>query len=197
MALADILQAIRSGAAAEAASITAEADAEVTHIVAQARRSADEEQRRSAATRDADIRLETDRIVNQARLEADRHVRVAAERVYAAIRERARERLTVLRDSSDYREILGQLIDECRAVLPDAVTIHVAESDARTAARLLAERTWEVREVKADLDTIGGVVASAGDGRFVLNTFESRLERADRAGRQLVLNQLPALGGGL
>ncbi len=195
MALSDILQAIRSGAEAEAAAIASTADDEVAGILEEANQSAEAERSRLAGSREAETARATDRIVNQAQLEADRQVRVAAEQVYAGIVEQAVERLAHLRDDPNYRQILGELIDECRGVMPDATTIHVAEPDAQAVAGLLAKRPGAC-DVEADLTTIGGVVAAVGNQRFVDNTFESRLARADPSGRQLVAELIPALGSG-
>lgn len=194
MGLADILAAIEAGAAEELAAIVAETDAAVADILADATRAAAAAHHRNATAGDAATGRRADHIVNAARLDADRSRRSAVEQVYDDLRVRVGERLSGIRDDPVYPILLGQLVDECRAVLPEAAVLAVDEADVEQARHILAEIGWDGCRVEGAIATVGGAVAQAGDGRSVVNTLETRLERADPHLRRLAAELIPALG---
>lgn len=179
MALADILDAIRAGAAAEIETIVAQADEECSALLDHARRQAGSERERLARGRDPAAERQADRIVNRARLEADRAVRAEVEALYVETRDAASEIVGSLRGTRCYEEVLARLIRECCVALPEATTLSVDPADEELARRILSGDGRSDLNLESTLDTRGGAGVSGDNGRVVRNDFESRLARAD------------------
>ena len=77
---------------------------------------------------------------------------------------------------------MRSLIVESLEALPAATVLRVDARDEVLAAGMLAGRVLQVR---AELETAGGVDVSSGDGRAVRNTFEERLANAEPELRML------------
>jgi vacuolar-type H+-ATPase subunit E/Vma4 len=195
MALDDILAAIRTETEAEIAAIRSMGEARAAAAVARAKEEASAIEAAAAASMDGVASHRRDRIVNRARLEADRMLRTAAEEVYAETVAEAERRLVAIRHTPEYGRLLGDLLEECLAVLPDARTVRVERSDRELIEGLLAERRIHNLAVASDLKTAGGVVLATGDGRRVVNTFESRRARAERYLRRIAVETIPTLTG--
>ena len=196
MAVEDILAAIRSNGDAEINRIRAESGAAVEAIVDEARAQSRTAEQEAASSFDVEAEEQRARIVNRAHLIVDRRLRGTAEDLYGEITAEVTARLSELRGTPQYREVFASLFAECRAVLPEARVIRIDPADVGLAEHL-ADATGDGGFVlDPSLETIGGLQLATEDGRRqVGNTFESRLERADRALRSLAASVVPALGG--
>lgn len=196
MAVDDILAAIRAETDAEIERVRARAAGEVETILARGRDEAAAAEERTAAARDAAATRDAERIVNRARLTADRRLWAAAEEIYQDLVGEVRVRLAALWGTLRYRDLFGRLLDECLAVLPDASPVLVDPQDEALVRGLPVVAGSGGTTVEASLRTMGGLEVATDDGRFVRNTFESRLERADIHLRLLAAVTMPALRGG-
>jgi vacuolar-type H+-ATPase subunit E/Vma4 len=177
MALADLLQAMEADAAAELERARAEAEAEARAIREQAGRDADALEQRLARAGDEAVRREAAAIVSRARLDASATVRAAREDAWQTVAAVVRDELAATRDRDEWPALLAALVHEGRVALPGATTVRV---DPRDAGCLAATVTGGLA-VEADLDTWGGAVLEAPDGRRLDNTLEARLRAAEPA----------------
>jgi vacuolar-type H+-ATPase subunit E/Vma4 len=194
MALEDILSAIEQEAEAEATRIFAEAEERASALLEKARSEADVEADRLARGRDEAAAVAVRRITSRAHLEASQARRAARESVYIQARDRAAEKLEHIRSDPDYQKVLGSLLTEALAVLPDAKVARVAEADVDLARDLLDGIRSEVHIEPADVPW--GGVALVADGLAVHNDLATRLERADRHLRFIAADIFPHLKGG-
>ncbi|MGB8360669.1 MAG: V-type ATP synthase subunit E, partial [Acidimicrobiia bacterium] len=177
MALDEILETIRAEADEAAAVIMATAQEQARQVLERATAKADDERRKSSGALDDRARLERSRIVSRAHMETARERRAAREKVYQQILDSVRRRLTEVRASPDYGEILRSLLDEATAVLPNPEAVVVDPRDVGIAEGLLASRGLQLR-IETSETPLGGVKVIAG-GRDVDNTLATRLLRAD------------------
>lgn len=91
----------------------------------------------------------------------------------------AAERLTRLREDPQYPAIFARLVLEAVSTMGDgSYIIHADRRDEALCQKTLAALKVTA-EVRADIETAGGIVASLPDRSVVLdNTVEARLERA-------------------
>ena len=194
MQLDGILVTIRGEAARERQNLVDAGAAEVTAIKAAAAEQAAEAQRAAATSLDAAADREVARIVNRARLEATRNTITEVETAYQEVLETLRVRLGAVGGTARYRDVVARLLDEGLDVLPDATTVGVDLADVELVRSVLAERERDLLVVEATRSCLGGVVLATDDGRVVKNTFDSRLDRADRRLRRLVADRIPERG---
>jgi vacuolar-type H+-ATPase subunit E/Vma4 len=195
MALEEILAAIDAECERAVAAIDADASARIEQLVDESRARGEADRDRLAAGRDEAAATESSRIVNRARLGVERRLRGAREELYAEAHRRMIERLAEVRAAPGYDDLLGSLIVEARAVLPEADTL-IADPRDVTRSRQIVVRLGLELEVTAGGETMGGVTLATRDGRSVTNTLEQRAARAESSLRQLAVERLPALGGG-
>lgn len=193
MSLDTILEAIEASAEAELAELRQETETRVAEILAEAdrRAAARREAARHAALRPA--AGERARRLHQAKLEALHIVGEAQDRLVGEALLRTRQCLSDLRhgsaDGAFYASILRHLVEEAVQALGDEEMGSAdtdgpsawLEGDARDES-LLGDILRDLNlalPVKSTLDSWGGVVVRSSDGRImVINTLESRLERA-------------------
>jgi len=192
MALDDILAAIRDETEQQIEVLGAEAQARVATILDRARAESADVETRETHARDRLAQRDADRTINQARLVVDRRLRETRENIYREANQATAARLAALRDSSDYPDLLGRLLDESRAALPRGTTVRIDAADAAVMEQLLRQR-GAASSVVADLQTMGGLELDTGDGRRVANTLETRLARAEPQLRSLAGSMIPDL----
>jgi vacuolar-type H+-ATPase subunit E/Vma4 len=195
MAVEEILAAIATECEESIAAIEADTVGRIERLTSEARSRGEAERDRLAAGRDEAAEVAAARIVNRARLLAERRLRAAREDLYTQAHQRMGERLTGVRGSAGYDQLLEQLIAEARDVLGDA-NLLIVDPDDVDRVRGIVARLDLPYEVKPGARTLGGVELTAGQGRRVWNTLELRAAKAEPALRQLAIELIPALGGG-
>jgi len=175
MPLADLLQAIEADAAADRARADREASAAAEAILERARRDAGALERDLAATRVADARQESDRLLGRARTDASGMMRTAREQAFTSLLTALGARLGALRGTDAYPALFAVLLAESQAALPAARELRV---DPRDLA-LAVPRAGGLR-IETTLDTWGGVELASDDGRTLRNTLEERLANAEQ-----------------
>lgn len=192
MALDDILAAISEEAAMAAADIASDAAARAAIVVDGARSDAESERRRLASGRDDAARRIAAAIVNRAALEADRALRAAQDELFSEVLAAVAERLAGVRGSDAYPGLFERLLIEALDALPDATRIGVDPADLATASQTL-ERLGRRLSIESAAPCWGGMTVSTDDGRRVMNTLESRLDKALPTLRRLAGGMCPAL----
>ncbi|AHY48223.1 Archaeal/vacuolar-type H+-ATPase subunit E (plasmid) [Rubrobacter radiotolerans] len=176
MPLRDLLNALESEAAAEAARLRRESEAEAEKILAEARAERERTRREILTARSSAAYGEANRRLALARLEATRLERNAREEAFDRLLAEARTLLAAARSEPGYRKVLDALLGEALTALPDAATVRVHPDDAGLAEELVAGKNLAV---VPDPDVDGGVVIESADGRCVRNTPEERLLNAE------------------
>lgn len=194
MALAEILETIRSEAEATASSILDEAQAEADALIESARSEAEVEERRFANTFDPRIKLERARVLSRGHLDVARKRRAAREDLYSRAIEAVAARLADERSADSYGESLGSLLDEALRAMPDATTVRVDPADSSVVEEIVRSMDLEI-EIELEETPLGGLVLS-GPGRTVDNTLATRLARADNRLRLIAGEIIPELRGG-
>lgn len=179
MELDALLDAIGREAEAEIARIDAAADAEVESILRRAAIDAQRVGSEARASRDAQLRSEAERRRAAADLDSTRIERAALEDGRRVIEGELARLLASRRVRSDYRSLLGALLEEAAAVASPA-TVRVDPRDASLMAEVAASMHLDV-EVRPGAETVGGLEVETQDGRVVVNTIEERLRNADPA----------------
>ena len=195
MGLKEILAAIRAESDRACEEITRKAEQDATIIIQDAENRAVElRQRELRLGEEAGLR-ERARVRYEARVGAGRRRTLAWDESYQATLEASRVALSTVRDRLDYPEILRCLIMESLGELdapPVMLVDPIDEVLARVALVALREHPTGdhlplPERVGATLSTWGGLEARTRDGQItVLNTLESRLERAEPSLRSLV-----------
>lgn len=193
MALSDILETIRSEAEDTVSAILAAAEAEADRITARAEEEAAAEEQRLSTSLDDRARLERSRIMSRAHLEVARERRAAREGVFKEALDRAVTKITKLRTTTEYEDVMASLLDEALAVLPEPSVARVDSADVELMQRVLSARDL-VLEIEVQEVPLGGV-AIVADRRSVDNRFISRIHRADRHLRYLAGEMIPDLRG--
>jgi vacuolar-type H+-ATPase subunit E/Vma4 len=192
MALEGILAAIDDETSKVVAAIDDEADRRCRSVTADAVSKAEAERRRLAHSKDELARLAAARIVNRSVLEADRVLRSEQEALFSEAVAQVVERCRAVREDPGYERLLGRLLDEAVGVLDGAATLEVDALDLEPARRICGLRNLSI-SIESRLQTSGGVRLVSDDGRAVLNTLESRIDKAIPALRQLAVEMCPEL----
>jgi vacuolar-type H+-ATPase subunit E/Vma4 len=176
VALEQLLAGLESEAKAAAALAKEQAREEAARIIEAARVEASAIEDKAAQGGAHEIVIEAVRRRAQARIAAAAALREAREECFGLLLAEVHARLTLLRSSDSYRSVMRSLIVESLEALPAATVLRVDARDEVLTAGMLAGRVLNVR---AELETAGGVDVSSGDGRAVRNTFEERLANAE------------------
>jgi V/A-type H+-transporting ATPase subunit E len=182
MGLEVILEKIRASGDVQIQEIERNTQSQVNEILAQARMEAQQIEEDTSEFTSAPAAAERARILHRARLEALRVVGDVRENLVDTAINRAQERLTSVRDGSSYPAVLRMLIQEALTELAPEGTATaelLADSRDETLVKKIIEELKLHLRVSYEPHCWGGLTAKSADGRVVvINTFESRLERA-------------------
>ena len=182
MSLQAILENIRASGDAQVQEIEKTTQSQVSEILAQARMEARQIEEDSRATASAPAVAERARILHRARLESLRIVGDVREDLVDTAITRARERLASIRADLSYPAVLRRLTQEALTELASGGTGKarlLADSRDRALLKNILDDLKLDLPVSYELNCWGGLIAKSEDGRVVvINTFESRLERA-------------------
>jgi V/A-type H+-transporting ATPase subunit E len=184
MSLGAILEAIKATGDARVAEIELRTRTRANELLVNAQ---EEVQRIQAAAREAALApavAERARIIHQARLDSLQLVGNVREALVDTALDRARGCLANLRADPAYRAIMHRLVEEalCGLDVPledlNSARLEADPRDQGLLADILQEIGLEI-QVGFSLNCWGGLVVKSEDGRVVvINTLESRLERA-------------------
>lgn len=194
MALAELLAALETEAATEAARLEADAAGEARRIGAAAQAEARAIEERAARADEDELERELAQRGAAARLAAARLLREAREESFQTVLEQVHERVRTLRADDTYPGVLRAAIRESVAALPHATTLRVDPRDERLATQVVEELGVHLAVVPT-LETAGGIELVSDTGRSVRNTFEERLANVEPALRLLFGDTLAASQG--
>jgi vacuolar-type H+-ATPase subunit E/Vma4 len=182
MSLQAILERIRAAGNAQLLEVEEKTRSQAGRILAQAQLEAQQIEEDARASASAPAVAERARIVHRARLEALRIVGDVREDLVDTVLNRTRERLASVRTDPSYPTVLRRLTEEALAELSrggtDQAQILVDPRDKNLLRAILGDLRLDL-PVREELNCYGGLIAKSEDGRvIVINTFESRLERA-------------------
>lgn len=182
MALQAILEKIRSWGEAQVQAIEMGVQYQANEILLQARAEAQQVEEEASSKSSAPAIRERARILQRAHLEALRIVGDVREDLVNTTITCMRERFASIRIEPAYPEVLRTLMEETLAGLnaggTEKIQLEADPRDREILENILKCLKLEVC-VSYKLNSWGGLIAKSEDGRVVvLNTFESRLERA-------------------
>lgn len=184
MSLEAILVAIETAGREEAGAIVQQAQSEAAAIIEEAQREAQRVQQDARERAVTPAYRERARILHRARLETLRTVGDARETAINAVLAQTRIMLSQIRSTPAYPSILRRLAEESLAELersledPGAAHLEIDTRDEALMAEIIKSLGLQV-PISCTLECWGGLVVSSQDGRIVvINTLESRLERA-------------------
>ena len=168
MALRELLAALEDEGVAEHELVQAESMRRAAQIITDARARAVDVCADGVAKAEATASREAEGILAEARAAAQLALRTARHEAVKAVRARAEERLSELPGTAAGTPPARACLVEALAALPRAVRARVHPADAA------ALSTGAAVELVADLDG-GGAVVEDDDGRYVDNTYATRL----------------------
>ena len=182
MSLQSILARIRASGDAQVAEIERNARSRLGAIFAQAKMEARQVEEDASEAASIPAIAERARILHRARLESLRIVGDVREDLVDTAIARTGERLAAIRTDPSYPDVFRILLREALAELAsegtDKVQLVADPRDKALLEKILAESKLDL-SVSYELNCWGGLIAKSADGRVVvINTFESRLERA-------------------
>lgn len=184
MSLEAILATIEGSGQEEADALVQKAQAEAAAIIEQAQRQAQRVQKDAREQAAMPAFRERARMLHRARLEALRTVGDARETAVDAVLVQARIILSQVRARPDYPGVMRRLTEESLAELQrslediGAARLEVDARDEELMADIIKGFGLQI-PISCSLACWGGLVASSEDERIVvINTLESRLERA-------------------
>ncbi len=179
MAYEDLLKSVEESAHMKEQELRSRAAAEIEEVKSRARKRAEELRRAQLDETDRSAASERNKLLYETRTESKEQLIRVREAAFEKAFSAAREQLQGLRSDPKYPEIFNRLLKEAaEAMGGGAFVIHIDPRDKALAGPALA-LLGMTPEVKTDLTTAGGVVASLPDNSVVVsNTVEARLDRA-------------------
>jgi V/A-type H+-transporting ATPase subunit E len=181
--VAKITKKISAGSKGEVDKILKEAKSEAKEIISEAEEKAKELKAEIVDGGKRDAEREKQRIVANAKLQARKLKLDAKEDVIKEAFKVAEDHLTKLGSSKEYSSVLASLIKEAQSVVRGDVEILVKQNDSKVLTsdfikKLSADTKSKIELSSVTIDTIGGAIIKAKDGKTeVNNTIEMRMER--------------------
>ena len=166
--------------------IESDVDSKIQNILSRGEDKAEKERKKIESEKERkldDIRKEMERkiktsknrIISQAKLESRKKKLRVREEMMEKVFKMAKEKLRSM-DTGEYEDYLRQAIGRSASLLEGDIVIHCSP-DAEEKVKDLVGKISHDLEVKADLETIGGVKAVSDTGATMDLTFEAELER--------------------
>ncbi len=135
-----------------------------------------------------EIKTLKNRILSQAKLEKRKKKLEVREEMIEKVFDEVMERVKAM-DPSDYEDYLRKAIGRCDSTLKGDITI-LCNKDSKDKVKELARKIDPSLEVKAELDSLGGIKARSEEGSSIDLTFEANIERKKKELRKEIANIL-------
>jgi V/A-type H+-transporting ATPase subunit E len=168
MALRDLLTALEEEGAAEHERAQEDRRRQAAQLLADARERVAEIHQDVVTAAETAAHEEAEDLLIAARFKARRAVRTARDVALETVFSQVREQLLVLPGSLAGQRAAERCLEEAVAALPKAITAHVHPADAATL------RPAATLQMVTDLEH-GGAIAEDDQGRYVDNTYLTRL----------------------
>lgn len=178
-----ITEKIALGSKGEVDEIMKEAKSKADEIISEAEKKAEALKAEIVDGGERDAERERLRIIANAKLQSRKLKLEAKEDVIKAAFKTAEDKLKEIGSSGQYPDVLAALIKEAQAVVGEDIVVISRKDDSKVLTtgyiKKLSADTKARIELSSDaIDTIGGVVVKAKDGKAeVNNTIEMRMER--------------------
>lgn len=178
-----ITEKIAAGSKEEVDGIKKEAKSQAKEITSEAEKKAEELKAEIVDIGKRDAEREKQRIVANAKLQARKLRLDAKEDVIKEAFKAAEDNLKKISSGKEYSSVLASLIKEAHAVVRGDVEVIVRGDDSKVLTseyiqKLSADTKSRIELSSATIDTIGGAIVKAKDGKTeVNNTIEMRMER--------------------
>jgi V/A-type H+-transporting ATPase subunit E len=178
-----ITEQIAAGSKGEVDGIIKEAKSQAKEITSEAEKKAEELKAEIVDRGKRDAEREKQRIVANAKLQARKLRLDAKEDVIKEAFKAAEDNLKKISSGKEYSSVLASLIKEAQAVVRGDVEVIARGDDSKVLTseyiqKLSADTKSRIELSSATIDTIGGAIVKAKDGRTeVNNTIEMRMER--------------------
>ena len=178
MAYENLLKSVEESAEEREREIRKKAETEAAGIRADARKEADEIQERAIRDAERSATIERNKQLFLVKGEIKQEALRSREKLFLAAFAGAEKRLSQIRQDSKYPVIFERLAREAAGAMGDApFQVHVDKRDEELCRSTLGKLGIRC-EILADIECMGGLVASSRDGLVTIsNTVESRLER--------------------
>lgn len=178
MALEDMLKTLESEGKKEQQTIIADAKERAAAILSKAKDEAKQIKQDEIDKALFNLAGEKAKMVNEARLHVKKEVVLAKEEGVTEIYSQVSEKLSKLRKSSKYPEILEKMIIDAIKHLEGEMKVQVNDEDVDLAKKILSKNSISA-DVSGGLETFGGLVVTTDEGKIVIhNNLESRMEKA-------------------
>jgi V/A-type H+-transporting ATPase subunit E len=168
MALRDLLTALEEEGAAEHEKAQQRRRREAAQLLADAHERAAKIHEDAVTAAETAARQEAETLLITARFRARRAARTARDDALEELLGQVREHLLALPGSPDGPTMAAACLEEALTAMPRATKVHVHPADAATL------RPGTAATLVTDLDT-GGVIAEDDQGRYIDNTYLTRL----------------------
>ncbi|MBN2169563.1 MAG: V-type ATP synthase subunit E [Actinobacteria bacterium] len=191
MALEDILRALDKKAEAEVKVIQESALQRVDEIKSEVELSVSRARRLKLKKLEESVRSDCAALLYSASLKAKNNVIKAQENVVDTAFKIAEERLQEINKDASYPKVLEALLDGCLEYIEEDVVIEARPEDRELVEKMMASKGLAFKFLETPLEVSGGLVAKTTDDEIiVMNTFESRMDRAKESLKLDISNTL-------
>jgi len=196
MALDDMLKVLEEDGEKQRAAVREKAQKDMDDILKAAREEGEKIKKEQIDLVLAPLDKEKSRILNAAKLEVKKKLAETKKDLLKKVDSEVREKIEKLRNSQEWTAIFKQLLSEASQRVNGKVIVKVDRRDENIARKIMSELGVQY-QLEIDASLLGGVTVTSEDGRIsLINTFESRLERANRLLRPMVTSTLFGDGDG-
>ena len=178
MAYENLLKSVEESAQEKERELRAQAQQRADEIRSAAKKQAQEIQERTIQEAEHAAAIERNKQLYLAKGAVKEQALRSREKVFEAAFEAAGPQLARLRQDETYPAVFRRLAEETTSAMGEtSFVIHVDKRDLALCRKTLDAMNLSC-EILADLECMGGLMASSPDGlATIANTFESRLER--------------------
>ncbi|HEY4686861.1 MAG TPA: V-type ATP synthase subunit E [Candidatus Subteraquimicrobiales bacterium] len=194
MPLDDMLKVLEEDGEKQRAAVREKTKKEVEDILEAARQEGEKIKKEQTELVFSPLGKETARILNEAKLEVKKKQAVTKEDLLKQVDSQVREKIEKIRNSQEWAGIFRRLLNEVSKGVSGNMIVRVDQRDEALARNILRELNVTY-QLEVNSSSLGGATVATEDRRVTLiNTFEARLERANRLLRPVITSTL--FGGG-
>jgi len=194
MPLDDMLKVLEEDGEKQRAAVREKTKKEVEDILEAARQEGEKIKKEQTELVFSPLGKETARILNEAKLEVKKKQAVTKEDLLKQVDSQVREKIEKIRNSQEWAGIFRRLLNEVSKEVSGNVIVRVDRRDEELSRNILRELNVTY-QLEVNSSSLGGATVATEDRRVTLiNTFEARLERANRLLRPVITSTL--FGGG-
>jgi len=194
MPLDDMLKVLEEDGEKQRAAVREKTKKEVEDILEAARQEGEKIKKEQTELVFSPLGKETARILNEAKLEVKKKQAVTKEDLLKQVDSQVRDKIEKIRNSQEWAGIFRRLLNEVSKGVSGNVIVRVDRRDEELSRNILRELNVTY-QLEVNSSSLGGATVATEDRRVTLiNTFEARLERANRLLRPVITSTL--FGGG-